>query len=88
MTHMNPRSALAAFLVGTLTLAFACTPAFASYVPYGSYVRSCRQIHTEGPDLVAFCARVDGSWKYSRFFMPNCGVNYVSNHNGHLTCGE
>ncbi len=85
---MNLRLAPAAFLLGTLGLASACAPAFASYVPHGSYAETCRQIHTEGPDLVALCARVDGSWNYTRIFMPRCDGNNVSNQNGHLTCGE
>lgn len=88
MHHINPRLAPAAFLFGTLALASACAPALASYVPHGSYARSCREIHMEGPDLVAFCARVDGSYRYSRLFMPSCESNYISNQNGHLHCGE
>ena len=85
---MNPRLAPAAFLLGPLGLASACAPALASYVPHGSYAASCREIHTEGPDLVALCARVDGSWNYTRIFMPRCDGDTISNQNGHLTCGK
>ena len=84
---MNLRFRPAALLLGTLGLASACAPALASYVPDGSYAASCRQIHTEGPYLVALCARVDGSWNYTRIFMPRCDGDTISNQNGHLSCG-
>jgi len=86
--HMNLHLTPVAFLFGTLGLASACAPALASYVPHGSYAATCRQIHTEGPYLVAFCARVDGSWNYTRIFVPSCDGDNVTNQNGHLSCGE
>ena len=84
--RMNPLKPMT-LLLGTLGLASACAPALAGYVPDGSYAQSCRQIHTEGPYLVAMCARVDGSWNYTRVFMPRCEGEGISNQNGHLSCG-
>jgi hypothetical protein len=75
-------------VVGTAAVAAGAGPALAEYVPHGSYASSCRDIHKDGPYLYAYCARVDGSWHYTRVFVPRCGGGNISNQDGHLTCGE
>jgi hypothetical protein len=71
-----------------LALGSVASPAMAFYVPHGSYAKTCREIHLHGPYLTALCARLDGSWRYSRLFAPRCGGFGISNQNGHLACGE
>jgi hypothetical protein len=76
----------ASLVLGTVALASA-QPAFAYYVPGGSYVATCRHIHASGPYLDAVCRRVDGSWRYSHIFVDRCGGAGISNQDGHLSCG-
>lgn len=83
-----PRTLLTTVVLGALGLASVSTPALASYFPRGTYVATCRHIHTEGPDLFADCARVDGSWNHSRIFVPACRGDVISNRDGHLRCGQ
>ena len=89
MNHrfIQPRL-LAGIVLGSLAFVSDCRPALADYVPNGSYVATCRSIHIEGDDLVAFCTRVDGRWHHTRIFVPACRGDTISNHDGHLRCGE
>lgn len=83
-----PHTMLTAVVLGLLGSASVSAPVRASYVPRGSYVATCRHIHTEGPDLFAICTRVDGSWNRTRIFVPGCHGDSISNWDGHLRCGE
>jgi hypothetical protein len=72
----------------TMALVFDAPDAIASFVPHGTYAQTCRHIHVDGPYLEASCARADGSWRWTRIFVPRCGGIEISNQNGHLACGE
>jgi hypothetical protein len=63
-------------------------PTLAAFVPRGTYEKSCRNVQVDGPYLTAICARVDGSWRWTRIFAPRCDGLEISNQNGRLTCGE
>ena len=77
----------AAVILGTLAFASNCSPALAAYFPHGSYLATCRGVHIEGDELVAFCTRIDGRWHHTRIFVPACRGD-ISNYDGHLRCGE
>ncbi|MBP2149368.1 CVNH domain-containing protein [Xanthobacter autotrophicus DSM 597] len=88
------RSFFVAGLAGLLValgLAAAATVATTSVaeaqpLPPGSYLRSCRDVQTRGPNLVAFCATRNGQWVPARLNdFPTCRGD-ISNQNGQLWC--
>ena len=79
---------LAAVVLCTLAFVSDYSSALAAYFPRGSYLATCRGVHVDGEDLVAFCTRLDGRWHHTRIFVPACRGDIISNHDGHLRCGE
>jgi hypothetical protein len=67
---------------------FAMAPAHGQSVPPGSYLQSCRNIHTQGDRIVADCRRTDGSWGRTALEDVNRCAGGIANTDGRLTCNR
>jgi hypothetical protein len=59
--------------------------AASAQAPPGSYQQSCRDIRMQGPNLTAFCRRIDGREQPTGLNIAHC-VGDIGNNNGNLMC--
>ncbi len=54
-------------------------------VPSGDYGQTCRNVRTNGPQLIATCQKKDGSWQNTSIDTRSCKGGIV-NDDGNLRC--
>lgn len=56
-------------------------------LPPGDYKQTCREMRSNGTELVARCQKVDGGWRNTSINFRSCNGPII-NDNGNLRCGQ